>query len=97
MLTWNEKNKDIALWGQDSDGIYLGINQGALYTYVCGGSAHNDLFGGTIKYKGNTQYVFQVKWKLAGKQTNNNSGVSFWALYTDGRLMECDLDHCKHL
>ena len=84
MLTWNEKNKDIALWGQDSDGIYLGINQGALYTYVCGGSAHNDLFGGTIKYKGNTQYVFQVKWKLAGKQTNNNSGVSFWALYTDG-------------
>lgn len=84
MLTWNEKNKDIALWGQDSDGIYLGINQGALYTYVCGGSAHNDLFGGTIKYKGNTQYVFQVKWKLAGKQTNNNSGVSFGALYTDG-------------
>ena len=84
MLTWNEKNKDIALWGQDSDGIYLGINQGALYTYVCGGSAHNDLFGGTIKYKGNTQYVFQVKLKLAGKQTNNNSGVSFWALYTDG-------------
>ena len=84
MLTWNEKNKDIALWGQDSDGIYLGINQGALYTYVCGGSAHNDLFGGTIKYKGNTQYVFQVKWKLAGEQTNNNSGVSFWALYTDG-------------
>lgn len=84
MLAWNEKNKDIALWGQDSDGIYLGINQGALYTYVCGGSVHNDLFGGIIKYKDNTQYVFQVKWKLAGEQTNNNSGVSFWALYTDG-------------
>ena len=84
MLAWNEKNKDIALWGQDSDGIYLGINQEALYTYVCGGSAHNDLFGGTIKYKDNTQYVFQVKWKLAGEQTNDNSGVSFWALYTDG-------------
>ena len=84
MLAWNEKNKDIAVWGQDSDGIYLGINQGALYTYVCGGTAHNDLFGGTIKYKDNTQYVFQVKWKLAGEQTTNNSGVSFWALYTDG-------------
>lgn len=84
MLAWNEKNKDIAVWGQDSDGIYLGINQGALYNYVCGGAAHNDLFGGTIKYKDNTQYVFQVKWKLAGEQTNNNSGVSFWALYTDG-------------
>ena len=84
MLAWNEKNKDIAVWGQDSDGIYLGINQGALYNYVCGGAAHNDLFGGTIKYKDNTQYVFQVKWKLAGEQTNDNSGVSFWALYTDG-------------
>ena len=84
MLAWNEKNKDIAVWGQDSDGIYLRINQGALYTYVCGGTAHNDLFGGTIKYKDNTQYVFQVKWKLAGEQTNDNSGVSFWVLYTDG-------------
>nr|DAH05556.1 MAG TPA: tail protein [Caudoviricetes sp.] len=84
MLAWNEKNKDIAVWGQDSDGIYLAINQGLLYNYVCGGAAHNDLFGGTIKYKDNTQYVFQVKWKLAGEQTNNNSGVSFWALYTDG-------------
>lgn len=84
MLDWNNKKDDIAVWGQDTDGIYLGINQGALYTYVCGGTAHNDLFGGTIKYKGNTQYVFQVKWKLAGEQTNNNSGVSFWALYTDG-------------
>ena len=82
MLAWNNKKDGIAVWGQDSDGIYLGINQGALYTYVCGGTAHNDLFGGTIKYKDNTQYVFQVKWKLAGEQTN--SGVSFLALYTDG-------------
>ena len=84
MLAWNEKKDGIAVWGQDADGIYLGISQGALYTYVCGGTARNDLFGGTIKYKDNTQYVFQVKWKLAGEQTNNNSGVSFWALYTDG-------------
>lgn len=84
MLNWNNKKDGIAVWGQDSDGIYLGISQGALYTYVCGGTARNDLFGGTIKYKDNTQYVFQVKWKLAGEQTNNNSGVSFWALYTDG-------------
>lgn len=86
MLAWNNKKDGIAVWGQDSDGIYLGINQGALYTYVCGGTARNDLFGGTIKYKDNTQYVFQVKWKLAGEQTNNNSGVSFWALYTDGTI-----------
>lgn len=83
MLAWNNKKDGIAVWGQDSDGIYLGINQGTLYNYVCGGAAHNDLFGGTIKYKDNTQYVFQVKWKLAGEQPNN-SGVSFWALYTDG-------------
>lgn len=86
MLNWNNKKDGIAVWGQDSDGIYLGISQGALYTYVCGGTARNDLFGGTIKYKDNTQYVFQVKWKLAGEQTNNNSGVSFWALYTDGTI-----------
>lgn len=86
MLNWNNKKDGIAVWGQDSDGIYLGISQRALYTYVCGGTARNDLFGGTIKYKDNTQYVFQVKWKLAGEQTNNNSGVSFWALYTDGTI-----------
>ncbi|MBS5626937.1 MAG: hypothetical protein KHW86_17155 [Porphyromonadaceae bacterium] len=84
MLAWNEKNKDIAVWGQDSDGIYLGINQGALYRDVCGGTAYNDLFEGTIKYKDNTQYVFQVKWKLAGEQANGYGGVSFWVLYTDG-------------
>ena len=27
MLKWNEKNKDIAVWGQDEDGIYLAVNQ----------------------------------------------------------------------
>ena len=84
MLAWNEKNKDIAVWGQDSDGIYLAINQGLLYTNVSGGTSRLDCFLGEGKYKANTQYVFQVKWKLAGEQTNNNSGVSFWALYTDG-------------
>ena len=84
MLAWNEKNKDIAVWGQDSDGIYLAINQGLLYTNVSGGTSRLDCFLGEGKYKANTQYVFQVKWKLAGEQTNNNSGVSFGALYTDG-------------
>ncbi len=84
MLAWNEKNKDIALWGQDSDGIYLAIEQKLLYENISSGSQRLDCFLGEGKYKANTQYVFQVKWKLAGEQTNNNSGVSFWALYTDG-------------
>lgn len=82
MLAWNEKNKNIAVWGQDSDGIYLAINQGRLYTNVSGGTSRLDCFLGEGKYKANTQYVFSVEWKLAGAQTS--SGVSFWAVYTDG-------------
>lgn len=82
MLAWNEKNKNIAVWGQDSDGIYLAINQGLLYTNVSGGTSRLDCFLGEGKYKANTQYVFSVEWKLAGAQTSN--GVSFWAVYTDG-------------
>ena len=84
MLTWNEKNKDIALWGQDSDGIYLAIEQSLLYYNVCGGSSNNDMFGGAIKYKNNTQYVISVKWKLAGVQSGNNAGLVIYEKYTDG-------------
>lgn len=84
MLTWNEKNKDIALWGQDSDGIYLAIEQSLLYYNVCGGSSNNDMFGGAIKYKNNTQYVISVKWKLAGVQSGNKAGLVIYVKYTDG-------------
>ena len=84
MLAWNEKNKDIALWGQDSDGIYLAIEQLLLYYNVCGGSSNNDMFGGAIKYKNNTQYVISVKWKLAGVQSGNNAGLVIYVKYTDG-------------
>ena len=84
MLTWNEKNKDIALWGQDSDGIYLAIEQSLLYYNVCGGSSNNDMFGGAIKYKNNTQYVISVKWKLAGVQSGNNASLVIYVKYTDG-------------
>ena len=84
MLTWNEKNKDIALWGQDSDGIYLAIEQSLLYYNVCGGSSNNDMFGGAIKYKNNKQYVISVKWKLAGVQSGNNAGLVIYVKYTDG-------------
>lgn len=93
MLAWNEKNKDIAVWGQDSDGIYLAINQGLLYTNVSGGTSRLDCFLGEGKYKANTQYVFSVEWKLAGAQTSN--GVSFWATYTDGTNDGIRLDGAK--
>lgn len=84
MLAWNEKNKDIALWGQNSDGIYLAIEQSLLYYNVCGGSSNNDMFGGAIKYKNNTQYVISVKWRLAGVQSGNNAGLVIYVEYTDG-------------
>lgn len=82
ILAWNEKNKDIAVWGQDSDGIYLAIDQKLLYENISSGSQRLDCFLGEGKYKANTQYVFQVEWKLASAQTD--SGLSFWAVYTDG-------------
>ena len=82
MLAWNEKNKDIAVWGQDSDGIYLAINQKLLYDNISSGSQKLDCFLGEGRYKANTQHVLQVEWKLASAQTDN--GLSFFAVYTDG-------------
>lgn len=84
MLAWNEKNKDIAVWGQDADGIYLAINQKLLYENVGGGTSRLDCFLGEGKYKANTQYVFQVEWKLAAAQSDD--GLSFWVTYTDGTV-----------
>ena len=82
MLAWNEKNKNIAVWGQDSDGIYLSINQYLLYTYVAGSSSLNDIFDNKIKYKSNTQYVLSVNWKMASAQ--DYSGLILGFRYTDG-------------
>ena len=82
MLAWNEKNKDIAVWGQDSDGIYLGINQGLLYSYVGGEQAGNDIFNGAIKFKANTQYIISVEWKLSSAM--DDVGLFFIFKYTDG-------------
>ena len=84
MLAWNEKFKDIALWGQDSDGIYLGVAQGALYVYVGDKLSRNDIFFGKIKYKPNTQYVLSVNWKMAAAQ--EAAGLYFGFKYTDGSL-----------
>lgn len=93
MLAWNEKNKNIAVWGQDADGIYLAINQKLLYENVSGGTSRLDCFLGEGKYKANTQYVFQVEWKLATAQ--NDTGISFWAVYTDGTSVGIRLDKAQ--
>ena len=82
MLAWNNKKDGIAVWGQDSDGIYLSINQHLLYTYVAGSSSLNDIFDNKIKYKSNTQYVLSVNWKIASAQ--DHSGLILGFRYTDG-------------
>ncbi len=90
MLAWNEKNKDIAVWGQDSDGIFLSVNQGLLYTYVGEYTSFNDIFYNKIKYKSNTQYVISVNWKMASAQ--NYSGLHLGFKYTDGTRGAIALD-----
>ena len=82
MLSWNEKNKDIAVWGQDSDGVYLGINPSLLYSNITGDTEKNDCFLGEGNYKSNTQYVFSVDYKNA--TVGENVGLIFYAVYTDG-------------
>lgn len=82
MLAWNEKNKDIAVWGQDADGVYLGINQSFLYNAFRVDGVSQDIFSNKIKYKANTQYVLSVKWKLASRQ--NYEGLIIVIKYTDG-------------
>lgn len=81
MLAWNEKNKDIAVWGQDSDGIYLKVNGQLLYNNI---GVNNDIFQGNIKYKSNTQYVFSIEWKAKIVSTANYDGLLLEIHYTDG-------------
>ncbi len=84
MLAWNEKNKYIAVWGQDSDGIYLSINPRLLYENIGGSASYNDIFENKIKYKLNTQYVFSIEWKAFVVQTTTYDGLSLTVHYTDG-------------
>lgn len=84
MLAWNNKKDGIAVWGQDSDGIYLSINQGLLYIYIGENTSNNDIFNNKIKYKPNTQYVLSVNWKMSAVQ--NDSGLYFVFKYTDGTI-----------
>ena len=80
MLKWNEKNKDIAVWGQDADGVYLDIAHNLLYNIM--GGDQKDIFDGSIRFKANTQYVFSVEWKV--NNTSASNGIYFIVYYTDG-------------
>ena len=81
MLKWNEKNKDIAVWGQDADGVYLRINEGLLHKNWAGSNEiANPVFD--LQFKPDTQYVLSVEWKLAAVQ--NYDGLAFRIFYTDG-------------
>lgn len=81
MLKWNEKNKNIAVWGQDADGVYLRINQALLHEKWAGSNEiANPVFD--LQFKPDTQYVLSVEWKLAAVQ--NYNGLAFRIFYTDG-------------
>lgn len=81
MLRWNEKNKNIAVWGQDADGVYLRINEGLLHKNWAGSNEiANPVFD--LQFKPDTQYVLSVEWKLAAVQ--NYDGLAFRIFYTDG-------------
>lgn len=83
MLKWNEKNKNIAVWGQDADGVYLRINEVLLYKNWAGSDEiANPVFD--LQFKPDTQYVLSVEWKLAAVQ--NYDGLAFRIFYTDGTV-----------
>lgn len=81
MLKWNEKNKNIAVWGQDADGVYLRINAGLLHKNWAGSNEiANPVFD--LQFKPDTQYVLSVEWKLTA--VLNYNGLAFRIFYTDG-------------
>lgn len=83
MLKWNEKNKNIAVWGQDADGVYLRINEALLHKNWAGSNEiANPVFD--LQFKPDTQYVLSVEWKLAAVQ--NYNGLAFRIFYTDGTV-----------
>lgn len=92
MLAWNEKNKDIAVWGQDADGIYLKWN---LDSMISGGLAVPrpdnipnavDIFTGS--YKLYTQYVISIE----GKNEQDKIGAVLFVLYTDGTRSQINVN-----
>lgn len=89
MLAWNEKNPNIAVWGQGADGVYLGIDHELLYRSFMVDGVMQDIFSNKIKYKSNTQYILSIKWKLEGEQ--DYSGLVIYINYTDGTRSNVDL------
>lgn len=89
MLKWNEKNKDIAVWGQDEDGIYLAVNQKLLYNSIAEGTEQKDIFNNAIQFKQNTQNVLSFEYK-SGKKIIFPI-ISFRIYYTDGSFANVNL------
>lgn len=89
MLKWNEKNKDIAVWGQDEDGIYLAVNQKLLYNSIAEGTEQKDIFNSAIQFKQNTQNVLSFEYK-SGKKIILPI-ISFRIYYTDGSFANVNL------
>lgn len=89
MLKWNEKNKDIAVWGQDEDGIYLAVNQKLLCDSIAEGTEQKDIFNNAIQFKQNTQNVLSFEYK-SGKKIIFPI-ISFRIYYTDGSFANVNL------
>lgn len=89
MLKWNEKNKDIAVWGQDEDGIYLAVNQKLLYNSIVEGTEQKDIFNSAIQFKQNTQNVLSFEYKSGRKIIL--PVISFCICYTDGSYENVNL------
>ena len=89
MLKWNEKNKDIAVWGQDEDGIYLAVNQKLLYNSIAEGTEQKDIFNSAIQFKQNTQNVLSFEYKSGRKIIV--PVISFRICYTDGSYENVNL------
>lgn len=81
MLKWNEKNKDIAVWGQDEDGIYLDVTPKLLFNNITTTSVLHPVFDITFKPK--SQYVFSIEWKHKSPNPDN-TGLAFYIEYDDG-------------
>lgn len=83
MLKWNEKNKDIAVWGQNKDGIYLDVTPKLLFDNF---SVSNDILNPIfdLNFKVNTQYVLAIEWKSKTTEATLKEGLIILIKYTDG-------------
>lgn len=83
MLKWNEKNKDIAVWGQNEDGIYLDVTPKLLFDNF---SVSNDILNPIfdLNFKVNTQYVLAIEWKSKTTEATLKEGLIILIKYTDG-------------